>query len=357
MSPLAALRTPADAGGSVSLNLRTLTPLYTGGVGQHGDQIHPSGLLGGLRRFSCLLAAAVGEADFEHEVWGSVPTPNNPNHHAKRIGLRVEANMSPITLPEKITWDQHRGWYYNCAFDGDLRLTLTRRGINDKCGINDKYWQLLLLALRIQVRHAMFGARDQFGLGVLKTDSLPEVKPITEVGKSLSNQPGLHQAFFASIEFSNSFRLPPDWEYCLKEGLRWRAALRDSLRGPDMDDLRHYVCGVLNDGPGYGSAINVSALYPHDSGSALRVYGVLPHTKLPIWPGKNAKKRLQEEYKQRLQIFEDATNKRTEILGYLNKTCEAIPVESRLKIKAYDWQQYDSETGDLAKWINHLAGV
>ena len=69
---------------SVGLTLHTLTPLYTGGVGQPGDQIHPSGLPGGRRRFSCLLAAAVGDATFEHVVWGtpidvSASTARNPH--------------------------------------------------------------------------------------------------------------------------------------------------------------------------------------------------------------------------------------------------------------------------------------
>ena len=79
---------------SIALTLRTLTPLYTGGVGQHGDQIHPSGLLGGLRKFSGLLAAAVGDPGFEHAVWGTAP--NADDRHAKRIGLRVDADASRL---------------------------------------------------------------------------------------------------------------------------------------------------------------------------------------------------------------------------------------------------------------------
>lgn len=80
MSVLAELRRP----NSVGLTLHTLTPLYTGGVGQPGDQIHPSGLPGGLQRLSCLLAAAVGDATFEHAVWGiptdaSASTARNPH--------------------------------------------------------------------------------------------------------------------------------------------------------------------------------------------------------------------------------------------------------------------------------------
>ena len=46
--PLVSIQTPE----SVVFNLSTLTPLYTGGIGQHGEQLHPSGLLGSIRHFS-----------------------------------------------------------------------------------------------------------------------------------------------------------------------------------------------------------------------------------------------------------------------------------------------------------------
>ena len=49
----------------IVLKLKTLTPLYTGGIGQQGDQIHPSNLLGGIRHFSCLVARFLGEKDFK----------------------------------------------------------------------------------------------------------------------------------------------------------------------------------------------------------------------------------------------------------------------------------------------------
>ncbi len=66
-----------------------------------------------------------------------------------------------------------------------LRLTLTR------CGIRDEHWQLLLLALRIQIRHATFGSRDQWGLGVLTADTFQEVDPLSNESAPLLDQAGL----------------------------------------------------------------------------------------------------------------------------------------------------------------------
>ena len=205
MNVLAELRRPDSA----TLTLRTLTPLYTGGVGQHGDQIHPSGLLGGLRRFSCLLAATVGDGDFETRVWGSTAD----DRHAKRVGLRIDTSgLNKIQLVGGngcLNWPRpdgkpRQGWFYNVAHEGSLRLVITRRGISDP------HWQLLLLALRIQIRHATLGAKDQFGLGVLASDDLPAVEPLeAPVGLPLTGRPGLHHAFFGEVRFDTS--LPPSW--------------------------------------------------------------------------------------------------------------------------------------------------
>ncbi|MBZ4195044.1 MAG: hypothetical protein LAE24_12195 [Candidatus Contendobacter sp.] len=330
MSALAALRTPDHDAHSVRLDLRTLTPLYTGGVGQHGDQIHPSGLLGGLRKFSCLLAATVGDGEFEHAVWGT-PT-DAKNHHAKQVALRVDASglKKMKDLPARINWDRpdgqrRQGWFYNIAHDGVLHLTLTR------CGLNDAHWQLLLLALRIQLRHATFGSRDQWGLGVLTTDELPVVEPLPPLQTvPLSDRPGLQRALFAEIQFNRS--LPDHWPARLEQGLRWREKLRGSFRKPGEDDLRHYLFGQLNR---YGSAINLSALYPHgNNGCALRIWGVIPHTTPP---------RFADQRSEIVQTLRQAMTQGPEGVW---------PGERRIV-----WQDGAAHQADFSHWINQLAGV
>lgn len=332
MSPLAALRTPAD--NSVSLSLHTLTPLYTGGVGQHGDQIHPSSLLGGVRRFSCLLAATVGDLNFEHEVWGTVPGPNNPNHHAKRVGLRVDVSglekIRPVAGQGCVNWPRsdgvaRKGWFYNVAQEGILRLALTR------CGIDDRHWQLLLLALRIQVLHATFGARDQWGLGVLAADVLPDVESLQPpLDVPLPNCPGLHDAFFARVEFDNP--LPPNWHARLEQGLRWREYLRGCFRLGN-NRLRHYLFGKLGE---YGGAINISALYPHGDGCALRIWGVLPHTH-PVPP-----------------FF---VGQRATVIGTLQTALHHGPAGVLPGARALVWEDGAAYPASFAHWVNQLAGV
>lgn len=325
MNVLAELRRPDSA----ALTLRTLTPLYTGGVGQHGDQIHPAGLLGGLRRFSCLLAAAVGDDRFEYAVWG---TPTDvKNHHAKQIGLHVDiSGLRKIELPGRINWNRpdgqrRQGWYYNVAHEDTLKLTVTRRGISDA------HWRLLLLALRIQIRHATFGSRDQWGLGVLAADDLPAVDPLQpSLAAPLPDKPGLHHALFVEIRFSRP--LPPHWPARLEQGLRWREKLRNSFRQPGADDLRHYLFGQLNR---HGSAINFSALCPHgNNGCALRIWGVIPHTTPPQFGDQRG---------QVVQTLRQAMSQGPDGVW---------PGERRIV-----WQDGAEHQANFANWINQLAGV
>jgi len=83
---------------SLTLHLKTLTPLYTGGIGQYGEQIHPSGLLGSIRHFSCLLAAAIGDSGFETRVWGTTTQENHQNVHAKKVALRWDVSRLKLAI-------------------------------------------------------------------------------------------------------------------------------------------------------------------------------------------------------------------------------------------------------------------
>jgi hypothetical protein len=65
-------------------------------------QVHPSGLLGSIRHFSCLVAAAVGDSGFETRVWGTTTEETPKNHHAKRVALRVDvSDLHEQSLPER----------------------------------------------------------------------------------------------------------------------------------------------------------------------------------------------------------------------------------------------------------------
>ena len=335
MSALANLTKP----NSVKIHLETLTPLYTGGIGQYGEQIHPAGLLGSLRHFSCLAATAVGNKTFATNVWGETG-------QAKQVALQWDiSQLKKIPLPSRIGWQdgahKHRGWFFNEAKQGSLTLTVSRRGLSQSD------WQLLILALRIQIRCAMLGAKDQFGLGIVKAEELPTVSPLTEnqVRAPLTDTPNLDNAFFADIQFPCP---APDLRECLEIGLRWRAHLRACFRSADktkdtkLRKLRHYLFGDLRDK--FGSAINVSAVYPlNKAESALRIWGVLPHTKRP-----DSKKN-----QRGLPIYETVIKTRNPILTRLENALNDGPKKHCQP--TLNWQTGSNQ--NIAAWLNELAGM
>lgn len=300
--PLKNLKSPD----TIKIHLKTVTPLYTGGIGQCGDQVHPSGLLGSIRNFSCLLASAIGksDSDFEHSVWGTPGEVESKQRHAKQVALRWDfSKLKTLELPYSINIkdtisDQkvkknHKGWFFNCAQTGKFTLNLTRRGISD---VN---WHILLLALRIQILHATLGAKDQFGLGVVDfVEGMPEVEPLQNIQQPLTDAiPNLNHAFFAELSFPCP--CPELWEDRLTSGLQWRAHLRNSFRESGETDLRHYLFGFCQipkqqNIKEWGSAINISAVYPFNKDkSAIRIWGVLPHTSNNLMARKIIQQREQ----------------------------------------------------------------
>lgn len=363
MNALAGLRTPADAG-RAEFRLRTLTPLYTGGIGQQGEHIHPSNLLGGVRRFSCLLAAAIGDAGFEAAVWGRAGDARS-DPSAKGVAciwdlsaLRESRLKPTVNWPRADNQNRPGGWRFNVAHAGALTLGLTRRAISDA------HWQLLLLALRIQIRHATFGAKDQHGLGVLGCDEWPEVEPLVRVaGRPLTDRPGLDRAFFAELQFdAPPPTLDADYGQAIEDGLRLRELLRSLFRVdlPDKPtdvekrqaaaetDLRHYLFGHLapKQSESWGSAINVSALYRRADGNAgLRVWGLMPHTCIN---------------RDRHANDRPSDNQLAKALNRIHACLQQALPFAHMKARPCHlavWEDGRVHAAGLVAWINHLAGV
>jgi len=328
---LSTLRSPEQDGASIRIPLTTLTPLFTGGIGQYGEQVHPSGLLGSIRYFSCLVAAAVGDREFINQVWGST---GDQHAHAKQVAFRWEVEgLQKVNLPSSITLKRDDGknskWFFTCAQQGNLVLVLTKRGITDT------HWNLLLIALRIQIRWASFGAKDQFGLGVLGCEQLPIVQALKPIQSAINQCPGLQRSFFTRISFTVS--APLNSEQCLKAGLQWRQFLRGQFRKSDecMDEkkLRHYLFGNIKGRDRYGSAINISAAYLVDNNSyELRIWGAIPHTT--IFP-------FNRQY--------------TAIMECLTKAIDNAPPEFKGISKRL--VEFSPNTEAMIPWINQLAGV
>ena len=327
--------TQAVAPQGLTLSLKTLTPFYTGGVAQSGEQLHPSGLLGSIRHFSRLLGNTLGDGGFDRRLWGQVDGQQT-EHHAKRIGLRFDTgDLHSRPLPRQITCGRPRGWYFGTAQEGSLGLRLTPRTV-----LSDDDWNRLLVALRIQIRHASFGAKDQFGLGVMDAISLPDAHPLpvpTEQLPRHQRAPGLHRAFFARLVFDCP--VPEDRKARLEAGLYWRLHLRNSLRGtePYWQQVRHYAMGKLGR---YGSAVNISAVYPvGDQRCAIRVWAVLPHTDSEPPVISTHRNLLRDTLRDALETGDGGPQ---------------LPCSRQV----LEWQEWEPEEHPhVTDWINRLAGL
>jgi hypothetical protein len=343
------LRTPVDQG--LVLQLKTQTPLYTGGIGQLGDQIHPSNLLGGVRHMSCLVARTLGDDHFETEVWGNAGQ-GGQNAAAKQVALRWDiAKLQRVALGEQgvIKIPKAGGgdskWYFNNAHEGELILSMTRNGISDP------HWQMLKLALAIQLRHASFGAKDQFGLGVLATtDSTAVICAPLDTAYSwpaaLPIQPGklnLLRYVFGRVSFRPAPGQRPVLNrlLALKLALASRATLRNALRAkadaPDIEVqrltlLRHRMLGHLNQ---FGSAVNVSAAYLQDGNPELRIAVALK---------PEDKNERAEAFRVFREVIKSQLDGMIEQTGY--RTNDAI------------WEYGGAQANEKkAAWLNKLAGV
>lgn len=346
-APIRLSQLTTAAGAGLDLRLRTLTPLYTGGIGQQGDQIHPSNLLGGIRKMSCEVARTLGDAEFEEAVWGRAGSGKDNEAKAKRIALRWDTSaLQRVTLPSVVKIPKAgqvpSRWWFNSAYEGELGLRITRREISDA------HWQILLIALSIQVRHGSFGAKDQFGLGVLELIGLPTfVQPLDinhNWDKAIlegSGRLNLLRRAFATVQFRAAPGQRPrlSRETALQLGLGTRAALRNALRAPSdaseeerngLTSLRHRMLGKLNS---FGSAVDVSAAYGEQTSPRLR----LSVTLKPEQP---------ETRSEVLRAFDSA-------LKRLEGTIEA----TGYRFDNAQWDFGGRHAKDKAAWLNTLSGV
>jgi hypothetical protein len=342
---LGQLRWPAAGG--LTLNLQTLTPLYTGGIGQLGDQIHSSNLLGGLRQMSCLVARTLGDGDFEATVWGNAGGGGH-KAAAKQVALRWDTRgLEKKTLPAEISLSRDGGkksrWWFNTGFEGKLSLQMTRNGISDS------RWQILLIALAIQLRHSSFGAKDQFGLGVLTPVDDKPFSPALDgaapwpkaVLDESSGRLNLLRYAFGRVRFAPRAGQRPglNRSTALTLALATRATLRNALRAkedaPDMEktrltELRHRMLGKLNQ---FGSAVNVSAAFGAVENPELRI-------AVALRPGdKDA----------RAEVFKAFRGCLDNVEGLIDGT--------GYRLDSSVWEFGGAHANDKVAWLNSLAGV
>jgi CRISPR-associated protein Cmr1 len=188
---------------SVEIKLRTLTPVYTGGIDGKSDRIHAPGILGSLRWWyetilrghglracdpsahSCLYDPAKSERLGVSKQICAACQVFGATGYARRFRLEVISNDAPAweraDPPLNIRpFGRTRGWYLNAGRVGTETIMLTG---------DDANLARMLGLLRFIERYGNIGAKPQLGQGVFNIESIKD-KATGNTRPSIDLSPG-----------------------------------------------------------------------------------------------------------------------------------------------------------------------
>lgn len=270
-------------GRSLTVHLRTLTPLWTGGVDGTADRIHETGLIGGLRWWYEALVRSLGGEACDPTSNPNCYDPTKPEFPAeqlcpacwvfgttgwrRRFRLTVDDHTYEDTeSPTKLVAERPRSpkWFFpGHPRSGDFSVE----------------FQSLFPSFPVEVIAGLFqfvadwaaiGAKTQMGFGVvepveerLSTRPLYEWLQANVVGKQRQTSlPSLSETFFARM------RVPT-----AKEEATFN--IKHDIRSKFSKDkrVRHFIMGKSFKKHNIGSKIHISRPY-HDG--LIRAWGWIP---------------------------------------------------------------------------------
>lgn len=275
----------------MELQLKTLTPLWTGGV-ETGkvDRIHETGILGSLRWWMEALVRGMGGNVCDPTAQQCLYDPSKPadgicdvcrmfgaTGWRRRFRLEIEdhTKSDDAVQPQIQAQRQYNKneriqtptWYFPQNINDKPRsgaLTLRIQSLHP-----DFKAEIIGGLLQFLADWAAIGARPQMGFGViepangrLNTQPLYDWLLATAGSKSYPQLPSLRNIFLARIHVPNATDVNT---FNLKYDLR-------RLFASDKD-LRHCIMGTVKDGRRMASKIKVSR---HYGGGLLRVWGWIP---------------------------------------------------------------------------------
>ncbi|MGB9793301.1 MAG: type III-B CRISPR module RAMP protein Cmr1 [Thermacetogeniaceae bacterium] len=240
--------------GSFEIQFRTLTPLWTGGVGGDCDRLHETGIIGSLRWWYEVVVRGLGgracdPSDKEKacvldcnrykslrregksllepgegaalchacQVFGTTGWQKLFKLEVKVDNKDGNTSLVPIVddftkkglllpsgrCPERDNKYRAGGWYILPARYGTFTLAFH---LSPRC-VNERYIQLFFATIRLMEHWAAIAAKETSGYGVFKiTESqgippFPEENPFSSGGNNGSGLPDLTNFFFAKVRF------------------------------------------------------------------------------------------------------------------------------------------------------------
>lgn len=200
----------------MEITLKTLTPIWTGGV-ETGkmERIHETGLIGSLRWWYEAIVRGLGGEACDPTKHSCLYDPEKPNnglcdacHLFGATGWRRRFRLGVDDSGLKPTWsgdginikppDRNRGWYLNAGKVGTFALKV----------IADERVQAQILALiEFVARYGSFGARPQLGYGLVEIVKIENQPPLASdwsnigQGQQRSVLPDLRTFTFFNLDF------------------------------------------------------------------------------------------------------------------------------------------------------------
>ena len=274
-----------------TITLKTLSPLWTGGVDGKSDRLHTTGIIGSLRWWYEAIVRGLGGQACDPVVNPCLYDEDKPHNGlclschmfgatgwARRFRLIVQDRTSqggpqgskqPAGNRFKRDGRTRPSWYFKGGREGDLELRIVPTGPDFDPAI-------IQGTLSLIERHGGLAAKPQLGYGWIEIASAPSfsVSAFVEKLRSTAAQqptangdlPSLDTMFFAQLQVPESGLTPT---------LNLRYDLRSVFRSAFNGDrrLRPWVCGYVRGNERQASKINVTQAVD----SVVRVWGWIPN--------------------------------------------------------------------------------
>jgi len=291
--------------------IRTLTPLWTGGVYGMVDRIHETGILGSLRWWMEALVRGMGgkacdpsqdKCRFDAEKYEKIKTADERQRlrdaglcnvcqvfgatgWRRRFRLEVvDHTQQDTSSPKKITARRpinrqtNRAptwWFADYPRSGNLSVQIQRLD-------SDFSPEVIAGLIQFIADWGAIGARAQMGFGVIelqndRIDTQPLFDWLVPVAgnHTYPDLPSLRNIFLARISPKNGENFSEEDTFNLKYDIR------QLFSGQQNRDLRHFIMGTIKS---KRIATKVKMSRPYNSGKEIRVWGWIPE-KADVYQG------------------------------------------------------------------------
>ncbi len=304
---------------SLHIEIKTLTPIWTGDVNRNCSEIKETGIIGSMRWWYEAIVRGMGG-------YACDPTYDGKNEHNKKCELEnkkfqnsfesgksiqqalYEQSICPVCqlfgcngwskkfrlitdnnlVNEKIDWNNpikinnNRGWFIHSGFIGSMKMDFLL--LNN---FNNESIRTIKILMKIMEKWGALGARTQFGYGIFKFNNQSEpilnndditslinylgsIKAINN-GNDLS-MPSLKDFFFCKIISDDSFTKEKSR---LEKSLKLRFNLRRLNIFRNDKSLRHFLLGTTSYDK-TGSKLFISRIYDDGGKNEMRISGWIP---------------------------------------------------------------------------------